>query len=876
MKKTLILLCLSLVLLGAAIFGLSLREKPQTIAGSDTVEKANTVVGEYYIQSGSTIMLLGDIDDDGKLTTTDARLVLQIAAHKYLGEFGEESLLKYEFLTADVDQNDKINTTDARLLLQAAAKKLKEFPDRTTTTTVGTTTTAPTRKESTLSTETVELAKATNAVVNEDPDTFCNPVNIAYAYQSDADNGYREGADPVIQVFDGEYYLFVSHSFGYWWSENLRDWHFVNCTAAEMDKWAPATCVVDGVMYLTHSQGGAIFKSTDPKSGQWENVGRPVVWEDPALLYDDDGFVYCYYGCSPVDPLFMVKLDPTDNMSLVEGPFECFYTNQPAHGFENGGDNNTNHDSSYLEGAWVVKYEGKYYYNYAVPGTDRNYANGCYVSDNAMGPFTFCESSPFTFKPTGFVRGCGHGAVFQDLWGNWWCVETATISQNAMWERRVVLVPVSFDKNGEQIADTLFLDYPMYVPALIENNFGDQAQPDWNLLSYGAKVSSSSDYSRARAASYAVDENFQSWWSAASGDVGEWLMLDLGKLCRVNAVQVNFADQSANAMAGRNNNFCYNYLVEFSQDGETWYTLADHTGITAKPYDAIDTSHDYYELVSAIGARYIRVTNKGDIPNHGKFAISGLRVFGSGGGEAPAQVTDFTVTRNAKDERGVTIQWTAAEGAQNYVVRYGYDKDVLNQAYHVYDATELTINALNMGVDYWFTVDSFNDSGYTKGTEVKAAPATVPAPAPKPVKEPVRIQYILEGLPIYEAESATLGNGASKSHATEDAKASGGGAVHNFHMEGAYFEVSGVDGGKGGTATLHLGYSTGNTAATAEILVNGKSMGRFDTPNTASWSRFVAIDIPITDLNPGTDNVIRVVGGTGGGFNADFIQISFD
>ena len=65
--------------------------------------------------------LLGDVDSDGKITTTDARLTLQYAAKK----IGEDAL---NTGVADVDGDGKYSTTDARLILQKAAKKIDQFP----------------------------------------------------------------------------------------------------------------------------------------------------------------------------------------------------------------------------------------------------------------------------------------------------------------------------------------------------------------------------------------------------------------------------------------------------------------------------------------------------------------------------------------------------------------------------------------------------------------------------------------------------------------------------------------------------------------------------------------------------------------------------
>ncbi len=50
----------------------------------------------------------------------------------------------------------------------------------------------------------------------------------------------------------------------------------------------------------------------------------------------------------------------------------------------------------------------------------------------------------------------------------------------------------------------------------------------------------------------------------------------------------------------------------------------------------------------------------------GKFAISGLRVFGNGNGEKPAAVQDLIVLRTEKDKRNAWIKWRPANDAYAY------------------------------------------------------------------------------------------------------------------------------------------------------------------------------------------------------------------
>ena len=73
---------------------------------------------------------VGDFDGDGRITTTDARCVLQASVGKLGGSRGVEDLTPEEFYLADADGDGKVTSTDARLILQAAVGKIPGFPER--------------------------------------------------------------------------------------------------------------------------------------------------------------------------------------------------------------------------------------------------------------------------------------------------------------------------------------------------------------------------------------------------------------------------------------------------------------------------------------------------------------------------------------------------------------------------------------------------------------------------------------------------------------------------------------------------------------------------------------------------------------------------
>jgi hypothetical protein len=364
----------------------------------------------------------------------------------------------------------------------------------------------------------------------------------------------------------------------------------------------------------------------------------------------------------------------------------------------------------YIEGAWMTKHRGTYYLQYSAPGTVwKTYADGLYTSTSPAGGFAYAPYSPFSYKPGGFIGSAGHASTFRDRAGNHWRVVTMVVSVAHKFERRLGIFPAGFDADGVMRTDTYLGDYPQFLPGVVERPL-DGNRTGWMLLSGGRPASASSTLGD-RPAAHAFDEDIRTWWSAASGARGEWLRVDLGARARIHAVQVNFGEQDATAR-GRGVPTRQQYVVETSDDGERWSMLIDRSRNTAS------RPHEYVQLDTAVHARHVRVTNV-HTPAGGRFAIRDLRVFGRGAGEAPAEVGGLTVARDAADQRTATLRWERAPRARSYVVRFGIAPDKLYSSYEVPDVTTLTMNGLNVGVTYYFTVDAVNDVGVARGKTVR-------------------------------------------------------------------------------------------------------------------------------------------------------------
>jgi len=540
--------------------------------------------------------------------------------------------------------------------------------------------------------------------------TICNPMNLSYRFCLDTPSR-REAADPTMVVYKGEYYLFASKSGGYFHSTDLMRWDLITTNDLPIEDYAPTAVVMKDTLYFmaSHSAPVTIYKTTNPKSGKWQvaNAAFPIGMIDPDLFVDTDGRLFFYYGCSNINPIYGVELD-TKTLNPIGKPLVLFNSNKEKYGWERSGDYNEMPDNPWIEGAWMTKRNGKYYLQYAIPGTQfKSYADGVYVADKPLGPFTLANNNPVSYKPEGFIASAGHSSTFQDKYGNYWHVSTMTISQKHMFERRLGLFPTFFDKDGEMYVYTSFGDFPFKMPA---KKITGPAElfPKWMILSYNKPVQVSSELPD-HPKSYATDEEIRTFWSAQTGKAGEWITMDLQKECTINAVQINYAENETKILGSGPEQY-YQYLLEYSSDNKVWKTLADKRG------NKTDAPHDYTELRNPVKGRYIRMTNY-HMPD-GTFALAGLRIFGNAGGKVPPVVKGLQAVRSENDRAIIKLNWATSPGVVGYNIRYGFAKDKLYHTYQVLGADSVTIRSLNSLQKYYFTIDAFNENGITVGTNL--------------------------------------------------------------------------------------------------------------------------------------------------------------
>lgn len=551
--------------------------------------------------------------------------------------------------------------------------------------------------------------------------TYCNPLNLDYTYpfhNSHLGKSYRSGADPAVVEFRGEYYMFVTRSWGYWHSKDLLNWDFIT-----PEKWyfegcnAPAAHnYKDSILYVCGNPSGAmsILYTDNPKRGDWKAV--PSVLhdlQDPALFIDDDERAYMYWGASNRWPIRGKELDMKNKfLPIAKKPDSLLFLRPDIHGWERFGENHTSDIKPFIEGAWMTKHNGKYYLQYAAPGTQFNvYGDGVYVGKSPLGPFQYAAHNPFCYKPGGFATGAGHGSTVCGPGGIYWHFGTIHLSINYKFERRLCMFPTFFDEDGVMYSDTYFGDYPHYSPDQVSRQTTSGGFRGWMLLSYGKPVKASSQLE-----SYPVenvtDENLKTFWVAGKNDDKQWVEIDLEEVSDVYALQLNFFDYEETGFWGRMPNLRQRYLVEASVDGARWRVLVDYRNSFR------DAPHNYIELDQPIEARYIRYRHH-YVPGK-NLAMGNIRVFGLGRGKKPATVKGFTVVREA-DERNVRISWKAVKGAQGYNVLWGVAPDKLYSSWMVYGDNSLDLRALTVGQKYYFAIEAFNENGISQRVFLREA-----------------------------------------------------------------------------------------------------------------------------------------------------------
>ncbi|KJF41814.1 family 43 glycosylhydrolase [Draconibacterium sediminis] len=571
------------------------------------------------------------------------------------------------------------------------------------------------------------------------PNTYCNPLDIDYTYMvynSARNISYRSGADPAVIEFRGEYFMFVTRSFGYWHSSDLVHWDFI-----KPQQWFFEGCNAptafnykDSLVYFAGDPAGygSILYTDDPKSGKWTptpSISNNI--QDSELFIDDDGKTYLYWGSSNLHPIRVKELNKNDRFLETGVKKDLINLVEEEHGWERFGENNFHPTlkEGYMEGASMTKHNGKYYLQYAAPGTQFNvYADGVYVGDSPLGPFSYMKNNPMSFKPGGFTNGAGHGITVKQTNGQYWHFATMALASNAQWERRLCMFPTYFDEDGLMYSNTAYGDYPRFGPDH-PTKAGEHC--GWMLLSYKGKVTVSSSLQQIMkftsnndevevhelplekndkdeiTANVLTDENPKTFWVAEANDDKQWISIEMLNPGNIYAFQLNFHDYESGIYT-RTEGLRHRFIIEASTDGSNWQTVVDRSNSYK------DSPNAYIVLNQPVEAKFVRYKNI-EMPGN-NFAMSEIRVFGLGLGKKPAAVKDFEITRQ-DDRRDISFAWKPVKGAQGYNIRWGIAPDKLYHSWQLYDTNEHFMRCLDRDTPYYFSIEAFNENGISEQTE---------------------------------------------------------------------------------------------------------------------------------------------------------------
>ena len=300
------------------------------------------------------------------------------------------------------------------------------------------------------------------------PRTFCNPLPIPDLPRSVYEMGrtpHRQVSDPTLYRENGKWYVYPSAGLAWSSADDGGTWK-AEPNPDGLRGQGPTMVKHKGRYFYMPDIQGTVYEATKPE-GPWKKLGVIPIPKDvqaPAdamLFSDDDGRLYFYWGCSPVDGIWGCELDADNPCKLVSAPKKLIPFDPVRHPWER-------HpgfpDTGWLEGAWMMKVGKTYVLVYSAGGAENaSYAMGAYRSDSPLGEFHPQKNNPFFVNPTGFITGTGHGSLVKDERGDWWISYCIMVGDLHRFERRIGLDRIMVGEDGE-IGVAKATDEPQWLP----------------------------------------------------------------------------------------------------------------------------------------------------------------------------------------------------------------------------------------------------------------------------------------------------------------------------------------------------------------------------------------------------------------------------
>lgn len=272
-------------------------------------------------------------------------------------------------------------------------------------------------------------------------------------------------ADPEAHVFAGQYWIYPTYSAPYdqqtfmdafssndlvTWKKHERVLDIANVKWAKRALWAPSIVEKDGSYYLffgandiqnDQQLGGiGVARSRRPEGPFEDLLGRPLIDRfhngaqpiDQFVFKDRDGAWYIVYGGWRHCNIARLKDDFSGFLPFTDGA--TFKEITP---------------SGYVEGAYMLLKDGKYYFMWSEGGwTGPNYAVAYAVGTSPFGPFE--RVGKILQQDSSVATGAGHHSVLQSpRSGKWYIVyHRRPLGEKDRNSRVVCIDELRFDGKG--------------------------------------------------------------------------------------------------------------------------------------------------------------------------------------------------------------------------------------------------------------------------------------------------------------------------------------------------------------------------------------------------------------------------------------------
>ncbi|MFF2480335.1 family 43 glycosylhydrolase [Paenibacillus sp. NPDC058071] len=290
--------------------------------------------------------------------------------------------------------------------------------------------------------------------------------------------------------------------------------------------------------------------------------------------------------------------------------------------------------------------------------------------------------------------------------------------------------------------------------------------------------------------------------------------------------------------------------VNFNPDGTIQKVTQTTSGVSAVGPRSPATEIKYYDLINESFTEYTQKT---------EYAMNASNVTIGGGAVRPGANVENMHTQGsyiqlsginggAGGKALITVQYSSGDtGAAFKVDSSG---DTAGDGYFLslpgtggwgnYTGRANRLIDLNPG-----TNNTIKLTGGMGGANISKVTVSLKGQAPQ------ETEYLMSGTNV------TVSGGATRS----------GGNIENLHISGSNVQVSGINGGTGGQKTLTIIYASNDNSSTFRVNASGDSSGNgysVTLPGTGGWGTFTGRVSRVIDLNPGSNNVIKITGGNGG------------